>query len=97
MKKDKMKNLGKTALKVGKQIIIEGTVAVTAKGAAQVLRVGLEDGFDSVKTMNVDQFLGTEEKEAKKQAKKKKKKIKKEVKENDIIDRRMQEKAGKEE
>lgn len=93
MNKDKMKNLGKTALKVGKQIIIEGTIAVTAKGAAQVLRVGLEDGFDSVKTMNVDQFLGTEEKEAKKQAKKKKKKIKKEVKENDIIERRMQEKA----
>ena len=93
MNKDKMKNLGKTALKVGKQIIIEGTIAVTAKGAAQVLRVGLEDGFDSVKTMNVDQFLGTEAKEEKKKAKKKKKKIKKEVKENDIVERRMQEKA----
>lgn len=92
MNKDKMKNLGKTALKVGKQIIIEGTIAVTAKGAAQVLRVGLEDGFDSVKTMNVDQFLGTEAKEEKKKAKKKKKKIQKEVK-NDIIERRMQEKA----
>ena len=92
MNKDKMKNLGKTALKVGKQIIIEGTIAVTAKGAAQVLRVGLEDGFDSVKTMNVDQFLGTEAKEEKK-AKKKKRSIKKEVKENDIIERRMQEKA----
>ena len=88
MNKDKMKNLGKTALKVGKQIVIEGTIAVTAKGAAQVLRVGLEDGFDSVKTMNVDQFLGTEEK---KKAKKKKK-IQKEVK-NDIVERRMQEKA----
>ena len=94
MNKDKMKNLGKTALKVGKQIIIEGTIAVTAKGAAQVLRVGLEDGFDSVKTMNVDQFLGTEAKEEKKKAKKKKKKkIKKEVRENDIVERRMQEKA----
>ena len=92
MNKDKLKDLGKTALKVGKQIIIEGTVAVTAKGAAQVLRVGLEDGFDSVKTMNVDQFLGTEAKEEKKKAKKKKKKIQKEVK-NDIIERRMQEKA----
>ena len=93
MNKDKMKDLGMVALKVGKQIVIEGTIAVTAKGAAQVLRVGLEDGFDSVKTMNVDQFLGTEEKEAKKVAKKKKKKIQKEVKENDIIERRMQEKA----
>ena len=96
MNKDKLKNLGKTALKVGKQIVIEGTIAVTAKGAAQVLRVGLEDGFDSVKTMNVDQFLGTEEKEAKKEEKKKakkKKKIQKEVKQNDIIERRMQEKA----
>ena len=93
MNKDKMKNLGKTALKVGKQIVIEGTIAVTAKGAAQVLRVGLEEGFDSVKTISVDQFLGTEAKEEKKQAKKKKKKIKKEVKENDIVERRMQEKA----
>ena len=93
MNKDKMKNLGKTALKVGKQIIIEGTIAVTAKGAAQVLRVGLEDGFDSVKTMNVDQFLGTEAKEEKKKAKKKKREIKKDVKENDIVERRMQEKA----
>lgn len=93
MNKDKMKDLGMVALKVGKQIVIEGTIAVTAKGAAQVLRVGLEDGFDSVKTMNVDQFLGTEEKEAKKKAKKKKKAIKKEVKKNDIVERRMQEKA----
>ena len=92
MNKDKMKNLGKTALKVGKQIVIEGTIAVTAKGAAQVLRVGLEEGFDSVKTISVDQFLGTEAKEEKK-AKKKKREIKKEVKENDIIERRMQEKA----
>ena len=92
MNKDKMKDLGKVALKVGKQIVIEGTIAVTAKGAAQVLRVGLEDGFDSVKTMNVDQFLGTEAKEEKKKSKKKKKKIKKEVK-NDIVERRMQEKA----
>ena len=93
MNKDKLKDLGMVALKVGKQIVIEGTIAVTAKGAAQVLRVGLEDGFDSVKTMNVDQFLGTEEKEEKKKAKKKKREIKKEVKENDIIERRMQEKA----
>ena len=93
MNKDKLKDLGKVALKVGKQIVIEGTIAVTAKGAAQVLRVGLEDGFDSVKTMNVDQFLGTEEKEEKK-AKKKKKEVKKEVKENDIIERRKQEKEG---
>ena len=93
MNKDKMKDLGMVALKVGKQIVIEGTIAVTAKGAAQVLRVGLEDGFDSVKTMNVDQFLGTEEKEEKK-AKKKKKEVKKEVKENDIIERRMKEKEG---
>ena len=93
MNKDKMKNLGMTALKVGKQMIIEGTIAVTAKGAAQVLRVGLEDGFDSVKTMNVDQFLGTEAKEEKKKAKKKKRSIKKEVKENDIVERRKQEKA----
>ena len=93
MNKDKLKDLGMTALKIGKQIVIEGTIAVTAKGAAQVLRVGLEDGFDSVKTISVDQFLGTEEKEAKKKAKKKKKEIKKEVKENDIIERRMQEKA----
>ena len=91
MNKDKMKDLGMVALKVGKQIVIEGTIAVTAKGAAQVLRVGLEDGFDSVKTISVDQFLGTEAKEEKKKAKKKKK-IQKEVK-NDIIERRMQEKA----
>ena len=93
MNKDKLKNLGMTALKVGKQIVIEGTIAVTAKGAAQVLRVGLEDGFDSVKTISVDQFLGTEAKEEKKKAKKKKKVIKKEVKENYIVERRMQEKA----
>ena len=96
MNKDKLKDLGMVALKVGKQIVIEGTIAVTAKGAAQVLRVGLEDGFDSVKTISVDQFLGTEEKEAKKEAKKiakNKKKIKKEVKKNDIVERRMQEKA----
>lgn len=94
MNKDKLKNLGMTALKVGKQIVIEGTIAVTAKGAAQVLRVGLEDGFDSVKTISVDQFLGTEAKEEKKKAKKKKKVIKEEVKENDIVERRMQEKEG---
>ena len=93
MNKDKLKDLGMTASKIGKQIVIEGTIAVTAKGAAQVLRVGLEDGFDSVKTISVDQFLGTEAKEEKKKAKKKKKVIKKEVKENDIVERRMQEKA----
>lgn len=56
--KDKLADIGKAGLKIGKHIVIEGTIAVTAKGVTQVLRTGVEDGFDAVKQMDVDEFLG---------------------------------------
>lgn len=56
--KEKMKKFGLAAAKIGKHIVIEGTIAVTAKGVTQGLRVGLEDGFDGVKKMDVDDYLG---------------------------------------
>ena len=61
--KKKMQQVGKTALKIGKQIVIQGTVAVAAKGVANGLELGLTQGFDKVKTMDVDDFLGIEKQE----------------------------------
>ena len=56
--KKKMQQVGKTALKISKQIVIQGTVAVAAKGVANGLELGLNEGFDKVKKMDVDDFLG---------------------------------------
>ena len=61
--KKKMQQVGKTALKIGKQILIQGTVAVAAKGVANGLELGLTQGFDKVKTMDVDDFLGINKQE----------------------------------
>ena len=94
--KEKLARFGKTAMKVGKHIVIEGTIAVTAKGAANVLRVGLEDGFDTVKQMDVDGFLGVDgEKDSKKVKKKEKRRkvTKEETQSDDIIERRKKEKV----
>ena len=68
--KEKMQQVGKTALKIGRQIIIQGTVSVTAKGVANGLEVGLNQGFDKVKKMDVDDFLGISEKKKTKTVKK---------------------------
>ena len=68
--KKKMQQIGKTALKIGKQIVIQGTVAVTAKGVANGLELGLTQGFDKVKTMDVDDFLGIEKQEKTKKVQK---------------------------
>ena len=64
--KEKMQQVGKTALKVGRQIIIQGTVSVAAKGVANGLEVGLNQGFDKVKKMDVDDFLGIKNKKKRK-------------------------------
>lgn len=65
--KKKMQQVGKTALKIGKQIVIQGTVSVAAKGVANGLELGLNEGFDKVKKMDVDDFLGIDkQKETKK-------------------------------
>lgn len=68
--KKKMQQVGKTALKVGRQIIIQGTVSVVAKGVANGLEIGLNQGFDKVKKMDVDDFLGISEKKKTKTFKK---------------------------
>ena len=68
--KEKMQQVGKTALKIGRQIIIQGTVSVAAKGVANGLEVGLNQGFDKVKKMDVDDFLGISEKKKTKKVKK---------------------------
>ena len=68
--KKKMQQVGKTALKIGRQIIIQGTVSVAAKGVANGLEVGLNQGFDKVKKMDVDDFLGISEKKKTKTIKK---------------------------
>ena len=68
--KKKMQQVGKTALKIGRQIIIQGTVSVAAKGVANGLEVGLNQGFDKVKKMGVDDFLGISEKKKTKTIKK---------------------------
>ena len=65
--KKKMQQVGKTALKIGRQIIIQGTVSVTAKGIANGLEIGLNQGFDKVKKMDVNDFLGIGEEEKKTQ------------------------------
>ena len=70
--KKKMQQVGMTALKISKQIVIQGTVAVAAKGVANGLELGLNEGFDKVKKMDVDDFLGIDKQ-------KKTKTIKKEV------------------
>ena len=64
--KEKLMNVGKAGLKIGKHIVIEGTIAVTAKGVTQVLRTGVDDGFDTVKEMDVDDFLGIKNKKKRK-------------------------------
>lgn len=56
--KEKLQNFGKAGLKIGKHIVIEGTIAVAAKGVTQGLRTAVDDGFDGVKQMDVDDFLG---------------------------------------
>ena len=68
--KKKMQQVGKTALKIGRQIVIQGTVSVAAKGVANGLEVGLNQGFDKVKKMDVDDFLGISEKKKTKTIKK---------------------------
>lgn len=68
--KKKMQQVGKTALKICRQIVIQGTVSVAAKGVANGLEVGLNQGFDKVKKMGVDDFLGISEKKKTKTVKK---------------------------
>ena len=68
--KKKMQQVGKTALKIGKQIVIQGTVAVAAKGVSNGLELGLTQGFDKVKTMDVDDFLGIDKQEKTKKVQK---------------------------
>ena len=68
--KKKMQQVGKTALKICRQIVIQGTVSVAAKGVANGLEVGLNQGFDKVKKMDVDDFLGISEKKKTKTVKK---------------------------
>ena len=60
--KKKMQQIGKTALKIGRQIVIQGTVSVTAKGVANGLEIGLNQGFDKIKKMSVEDFLGIDDK-----------------------------------
>lgn len=60
--KEKLQKIGKAGLKIGKHILIEGTIAVAAKGVTQSLRIVVEDGIDGVKQMDVDEFLGVKNK-----------------------------------
>lgn len=60
--KEQIKGLGKTGLKLGKSIIVEGTKAVAIKAAAKVITTGFEDGFGAIKDIKLDDVIGKKEK-----------------------------------
>lgn len=60
--KETMVNAGNAGLKLGKHILIEGTKAVAIKAAAKAINVGFEEGFDSVKSLTLDEVLESNKK-----------------------------------
>lgn len=59
LNKETMKHIGEVSLKLGKNIVIEGTKAVALKAAAKAINVGFEDGFDGVKNIKLDDVLNS--------------------------------------
>lgn len=88
-----LKTVGEAGLKIGKQIVIEGTKAVIMKGAFATVETGLEKGLSGIKGMTLDKFLTIDEesklkREAKAKAKKAffKKITGRKTKETEIVD-----------
>lgn len=70
--KENLKMVGNAGYRIGKDIVREGTKAVVIKAAGNVVGTMIADGFDGVKKMDLDSFIGDisrMEKKAKKRAK----------------------------
>lgn len=55
--KDTLATVGKGAGKIGKAIIKEGTQVVVLKATAAVISQSFDNGFDSVKSLSMDDVL----------------------------------------
>lgn len=71
LSKETMKNIGEAGLKLGKNIVIEGTKAVALKAAAKAINVGFEQGIDGVKNIKLDDVLNSSKSGRDKKPKKK--------------------------
>jgi hypothetical protein len=66
-----LKGIGNMGLRIGKQIVIEGTKAVILNAAATTIKTSFDEGLDGVKNLNFDDLL--EGKDRKKKLKNKRK------------------------
>lgn len=64
-----LKGIGNMGLRIGKQIVIEGTKAVILNAAATTIKTSFDEGLDGVKNLNFDDLL--EGKDRKKKLKRK--------------------------
>lgn len=55
--KELLETIGKSGLKIGKQIIVEGTKVVAAKAAGTVVLTAL-DASSSIKDLTLDKIIG---------------------------------------
>ncbi len=68
--KEQLKDYGKVGLRIGKRIVIEGTKAVAIQAATRVIEVSFNDGFDGVKELTLDDYIGDKKKKKDKSGKK---------------------------
>jgi hypothetical protein len=82
MNAQQLKKIGMVAGQVGKAIVIEGVKGLALKAAGNVITTALDDGFDAVKKLSLDEVIGVE----KKDKPKKKKLFSKKKKDEEILD-----------
>ena len=82
LNKEQFKEIGKGVGKIGKAILIEGTIAVASNSVMAVVTKTLHDGPSGVKEMGLDDFIN---KKKKKKSKKKELKIKKDATEESSV------------
>lgn len=83
LNKEQFKEIGKGVGKIGKAILIEGTIAVASNSVMAVVTKTLHDGPSGVKEMGLDDFINKKKK--KKKSKKKELKIKKDATEESSV------------
>jgi hypothetical protein len=65
-----LKGLGKAGLKIGKNIVMDGTKALLLKSATAAITTSFEEGFGGIKTLTLDDILAGKKKHTEKVLKK---------------------------
>lgn len=84
---DNLKMVGNAGLRIGKDVVREGTKVVIGKTAGAVIGATLTGGVKKIKTINLDDVLG----DITRMEKKKEKKLKKELRKQEKLSRKEKE------